>query len=114
MDRAKVRAKTTIPDGELRIYEREYPFAWLGILAEVAPSSEELIYCHHDRGFALHSMRSPTLTRLYLQCAPDEDLAAWKVANVWINRDDEAVADQKALRAHAPLLLGLPDTDCAG
>ena len=67
----------------LRIYEREYPFAWLGILAEVAPSSEELIYCHHDRGFALHSMRSPTLTRLYLQCAPDDDIEEWPDERIW-------------------------------
>jgi p-hydroxybenzoate 3-monooxygenase len=76
-------SRPTIPDGVLRIYEREYPFAWLGILAEVAPSSEELIYCHHERGFALHSMRSPKLTRLYLQCAPDDDIEAWPDARIW-------------------------------
>jgi p-hydroxybenzoate 3-monooxygenase len=70
-------------EGALRIYEREYPFAWLGILAEVAPSSEELIYCHHDRGFALHSMRSPKLTRLYLQCAPDADIEEWPDERIW-------------------------------
>jgi p-hydroxybenzoate 3-monooxygenase len=75
--------RDTIPEGTLSIYEREYPFAWLGILAEVAPSSEELIYCHHDHGFALHSMRSPQLTRLYLQCAPDEDLEAWPDERIW-------------------------------
>ena len=56
------------PDGALVAYEREYPFAWLGILAEVAPSTEELIYARHERGFALHSMRSPVLSRFYLQC----------------------------------------------
>jgi p-hydroxybenzoate 3-monooxygenase len=76
-------SRPTIPDGELRIYEREYPFAWLGILAEVAPSSEELIYCHHERGFALHSMRSPTVTRLYLQCAPDDDVEEWPDERIW-------------------------------
>jgi p-hydroxybenzoate 3-monooxygenase len=76
-------SRPTIPDGALRIFEREYPFAWLGILAEVAPSSEELIYCHHDRGFALHSMRSPRLTRLYLQCAPDDDIEAWPDERIW-------------------------------
>ena len=76
-------SRPTIPDGALRIYEREYPFAWLGILAEVAPSSEELIYCHHDRGFALHSMRSPTLTRLYLQCEPDADIEDWPDERIW-------------------------------
>jgi p-hydroxybenzoate 3-monooxygenase len=64
-------------------YERVYPFAWLGILARAAPSSEELIYTHHDRGFALHSMRSPEVTRLYLQVAPDEDLDEWPDERIW-------------------------------
>jgi p-hydroxybenzoate 3-monooxygenase len=76
-------SREAIPQGALSIYEREYPFAWLGILAEVAPSSEELIYCHHERGFALHSMRSPRLTRLYLQCAPDEDIDEWPDVRIW-------------------------------
>jgi p-hydroxybenzoate 3-monooxygenase len=75
--------RDAIPEEALSIFEREYPFAWLGILAEVAPSSEELIYCHHDRGFALHSMRSPQLTRLYLQCAPDEDIDDWPDERIW-------------------------------
>jgi p-hydroxybenzoate 3-monooxygenase len=76
-------SRPTIPDGVLRIHEREYPFAWLGILAEVAPSSEELIYCQHERGLALHSMRSPTVTRLYLQCEPDEDIESWPDERIW-------------------------------
>ncbi|SFO48586.1 4-hydroxybenzoate 3-monooxygenase [Actinomadura madurae] len=67
----------------LRTFTRDYPFAWLGILADVAPSTEELIYAHHDRGFALHSLRSPHVSRLYLQVAPDEDLAAWPDARIW-------------------------------
>ncbi|MPZ80211.1 MAG: 4-hydroxybenzoate 3-monooxygenase [Actinophytocola sp.] len=67
----------------LTTYEHVYPYAWLGVLAEVAPSSEELIYASHDRGFALHSMRSPTLTRLYLQVAPDEQVSAWPDERVW-------------------------------
>jgi p-hydroxybenzoate 3-monooxygenase len=75
--------RDAIPEEALSIFEREYPFAWLGVLAEVAPSSEELIYCHHDRGFALHSMRSPRLTRLYLQCAPDEDIDDWPDERIW-------------------------------
>jgi p-hydroxybenzoate 3-monooxygenase len=70
-------------ENALTIYERDFPFAWLGILAEAPPSSEELIYCHHERGFALHSMRSPQITRLYLQCAPDEDLAQWPDDRIW-------------------------------
>jgi p-hydroxybenzoate 3-monooxygenase len=67
----------------LTIHERIFPFAWLGILAAAPPSSEELIYCYHDRGFALHSMRTPEITRLYLQCDPDEDLAQWPDARIW-------------------------------
>jgi p-hydroxybenzoate 3-monooxygenase len=67
----------------LTIYERVFPFAWLGILAAAPPSSEELIYCYHDRGFALHSMRTPEITRLYLQCAPEEDLAQWPDSRIW-------------------------------
>ncbi len=70
-------------EGALTIYERIFPFAWLGILAAAPPSSEELIYCYHDRGFALHSMRSPEITRLYLQCAPEEDLAQWSDEKIW-------------------------------
>jgi p-hydroxybenzoate 3-monooxygenase len=67
----------------LSLYERVFPFAWLGILAEAPPSSEELIYCYHERGFALHSMRTPEITRLYLQCAPEEDLANWPDEKIW-------------------------------
>jgi p-hydroxybenzoate 3-monooxygenase len=72
-----------IIENALTIYERVFPFAWLGILAAARPSSEELIYCYHNRGFALHSMRTPEITRLYLQCAPDEDLAQWPDARIW-------------------------------
>ena len=68
--------RPSIPPGVLTVYERDYPFGWLGILAESPPPANELIYAHHERGFALFSMRSPTLSRLYLQCAPDEDLDA--------------------------------------
>jgi len=75
--------RPTIPAGKLTVYERHYPFAWLGILAHVPPASQELIYANHQRGFALLSMRSPELTRLYLQCAPDEDIANWPDARIW-------------------------------
>jgi p-hydroxybenzoate 3-monooxygenase len=75
--------RLAIPSSALTVFDRTYPFAWLGILAEAPPSSEELIYCYHDRGFALHSMRSPQITRLYLQCEPDEDLAQWPDERIW-------------------------------
>ena len=76
-------ARTSIPDGELRVYDHEYPFAWLGILAAVAPSTDELIYAHHERGFALHSLRSPEISRLYLQVEPDEDIERWPDDRIW-------------------------------
>jgi p-hydroxybenzoate 3-monooxygenase len=75
--------RQSIPAGALTIYERNYPFGWLGILAEVAPSSEELVYAHHERGFALFSMRSPTVTRLYLQVPPDESIDSWSDDAIW-------------------------------
>ncbi|HUI57207.1 MAG TPA: 4-hydroxybenzoate 3-monooxygenase [Bryobacteraceae bacterium] len=75
--------RPSIPAASLRTYETEYPFAWLGILAAAAPSSDELVYALHERGFALFSMRSPSITRLYLQCALDEDLAQWPDERIW-------------------------------
>jgi p-hydroxybenzoate 3-monooxygenase len=64
-------------------YEQVYPFGWLGILAEAAPSQEELVYMNHERGFALFSMRSPEVTRLYLQCDPSEDIKLWPDERIW-------------------------------
>ena len=75
--------RDSIPAGVLTPFERDYPFAWLGILAAAPPSNEELIYAYHERGFALHSMRSPTITRLYLQVRPDEELAEWSHERIW-------------------------------
>lgn len=72
-----------IPEGVLATFERVYPFAWLGILAKAPPGSDELVYANHDAGFALLSMRSPEISRLYLQCSPDEDLALWPDARIW-------------------------------
>lgn len=72
-----------VPAGAATYYERGYPFAWLGVLAQAPPSSEELIYAYHDRGFALHSMRSPEITRLYLQVRPDESLDEWPDERIW-------------------------------
>ncbi|WP_300614506.1 4-hydroxybenzoate 3-monooxygenase [Trebonia sp.] len=67
----------------LSVYERAYPYAWLGILADAAPSTDELIYSRHRDGFALYSMRSPEVSRLYLQVAPDEPVADWPDDRIW-------------------------------
>jgi p-hydroxybenzoate 3-monooxygenase len=75
--------RTAIPADVLRIHERVYPFGWLGILAEVPPASDELIYTYHERGFALLSMRSPQISRLYLQCDPEEDIGEWSDDRIW-------------------------------
>ncbi|MEV4316635.1 4-hydroxybenzoate 3-monooxygenase [Actinocrispum sp. NPDC049592] len=76
-------SRSSIPDSVLKTYDHVYPFAWLGILAKAAPSNEELIYCNSPRGFALHSMRSPELTRLYLQVDPHDVIADWPDSRIW-------------------------------
>jgi p-hydroxybenzoate 3-monooxygenase len=76
-------SRSVAPPAALTVYERVYPFGWLGILAQAPPTSEEIVYTYHDRGFALYSMRSPQITRLYLQCAPDEELALWPDERIW-------------------------------
>ncbi len=75
--------RASIPAGALRTYAREHPYAWLGVLAAVAPSSEELVYTHSERGFALLSLRSPTRSRLYLQVEPGEPLERWPDERIW-------------------------------
>jgi p-hydroxybenzoate 3-monooxygenase len=75
--------RPSVPADALTVFERVYPFAWLGILAEATPASNELIYANHENGFALLSMRSPTVSRLYLQCSPDENLDEWQDERVW-------------------------------
>ena len=76
-------SRAALPDAVRRTWERVYPYAWLGVLADVPPSTDELIYAWHPDGFALHSMRSPTVSRLYLQVPPDEDVARWSDDRVW-------------------------------
>jgi p-hydroxybenzoate 3-monooxygenase len=75
--------RPSIPAGAVTEHELVYPFSWLGILAGAPPSTDELIYAWHERGFALHSMRSPTVSRLYLQVAEDESLEEWPDERVW-------------------------------
>jgi p-hydroxybenzoate 3-monooxygenase len=88
--------RPAIPAARQTVSEREYPYAWLGILAQVPPSTDELIYAHHPRGFALHSLRTPQISRLYLQVPPGTDVADWPDDRIW---------------AELQLRLGLPGWD---
>jgi p-hydroxybenzoate 3-monooxygenase len=91
--------RPSIPAQDLALYDREYPFGWVGVLSESPPPDDELIYAYHDRGFALFTMRSPTLSRLYVQCTHDDDIANWPDARIW----DEL---HKRLGATRPLVEG--------
>ncbi|HXS62033.1 MAG TPA: 4-hydroxybenzoate 3-monooxygenase, partial [Streptosporangiaceae bacterium] len=75
--------RESFPPGLLTTRERDYPYAWLGILADVPPSTDELIYAHHPSGFALHSLRSCKVSRLYLQVDPDESIDNWSDSRIW-------------------------------
>jgi len=97
-------SRGTIPPGVLTEYQRDYPFAWLGILAEAPPSSPELIYAYHDNGFALHSMRSPKITRNYLQVPPDEDLADWSDARIWDELQTRLATEGEPALTEGPLI----------
>ena len=88
--------RASVPSEAIQEFERVFPFSWLGVLADVPPVSDELIYVNHPRGFALCSMRSPTRSRYYLQCAVDEDINAWSINQFWdevrARLDNEAAA----------------------
>jgi p-hydroxybenzoate 3-monooxygenase len=88
--------RQTLARGPSTLYERTYPHAWLGVLARTPPAVEELVYAHHERGFALHSMRSPDVSRLYLQVEPGVDLADWPADRLWaelrLRLDEPALA----------------------
>jgi p-hydroxybenzoate 3-monooxygenase len=94
----------SVPSGSLRRVERVYPFCWLGILAEAPPATEELIYCRHPRGFALYSMRSPTLSRLYLGVRPDETLDAWPDDRIWEELSTRLATEEGAAIARGPII----------
>ncbi len=96
-------ARGAIPDGVLTAYERVYPFAWLGILSESPPVSDELIYTLHNRGFALFSQRSPSVQRMYLQCAPDEDLALWPDERIWAELHRRLEGDDPPALVEGPI-----------
>jgi p-hydroxybenzoate 3-monooxygenase len=96
--------RPSIPDGAIETHEREYPFGWLGILAEVPPSTEELIYARHERGFALHSMRTPELSRFYLQCDPDDDPDAWSDQQIWDELETRLHREGWTLNRDGPII----------
>ncbi len=97
-------SRDAVPVGVLTFYERDYHFAWLGILAEAPPSSPELIYASHERGFALHSMRSPSVTRLYLQVAPDDSLDNWPNDRIWSELRTRLATDDGFELTEGPIL----------
>ncbi|CAM3835770.1 4-hydroxybenzoate 3-monooxygenase [Kibdelosporangium persicum] len=76
-------SRPSIPDSALTVYDHVYPFAWLGVLVKAPPAHDELIYANHKRGFALHSMRTPEVTRLYLQVDPSDVMADWPDTRIW-------------------------------
>jgi len=75
--------RPSFPEGVVKVFEREYPFGWVGILTESPPPDHELIYAYTDRGFALYTMRSMSVARLYLQCDHDDDIANWPDNRIW-------------------------------
>ncbi|MEZ0089133.1 4-hydroxybenzoate 3-monooxygenase [Streptacidiphilus sp. EB129] len=96
-------AKHAFPAGVLRSYERAYPYSWLGILADVPPSYDELIYAHSPRGFALGSMRSPTVSRLYLQVPNGTDPADWPDERIWDELDARFALDSDWTLRRGPI-----------
>lgn len=94
-------ARAAVPDG--RTFERTYPFGWLGILADVAPSHDELVYARHDRGFALLSMRSPSVSRLYLQVPADTDAGSWSDEEIWAELEHRFETDDDWVLRRGPI-----------
>ena len=80
-------SRPSMPTNILKTHEKVYPFAWLGVMARVKPSSKVALFAHHERGFALLSMRSEEISRLYLQCPPDEDIKQWSDDRIWDELD---------------------------
>jgi p-hydroxybenzoate 3-monooxygenase len=103
--------RDAVPDGELTLYQRDYPFGWLGILVEAAPATDELIYANHEHGFSLYTMRSDHVSRLYLQAAPDENPDSWSDEHIWeelhirLRSDDDWSVNEGPIieRAFAPI-----------
>ena len=99
--------RSAIPPELRSATARDYPYAWLGILADVPPSTDELIYAWHPRGFALHSLRSHTVSRLYLQVSPDEDIAGWPDERIWAELSERLALPGWTLRPGPVLEKGI-------
>jgi len=97
-------ASKAIPAHLKKQFDRIYPFSWLGIIAEAAPSTEELIYCRHERGFALYSMRSPSVSRLYLGVPNDEKLEDWTDEQIWDELDVRLATEEIPHITRGPIL----------
>ena len=80
-------SRPSIPAEALRTHEKVYPYGWLGVMVKAPPSKDVALFSHHERGFALLSMRSPEVSRLYLQCAADENLDEWPDDRIWEELD---------------------------
>ncbi|MFT9479583.1 4-hydroxybenzoate 3-monooxygenase [Streptomyces sp. 11-1-2] len=97
-------SRRSVPPGTFSTYERTYPYAWLGVLAEAPPAAEELIYAVHSRGFALHSMRSPAVSRLYLQVEAGERVENWPDERIWKELHTRLDIDGAPELAEGPVL----------
>jgi p-hydroxybenzoate 3-monooxygenase len=97
-------SRPSIPASAIQTYDREYPFAWLGILSESPPIDPELVYVHHPDGFALFTMRSNTVSRLYLQVAVDEDIAQWSDDRIWSQLHHRLEGDETPPLIEGPVL----------
>src|SRR5262244_2438951 len=97
-------SRQAIPQEVIRVYERVYPFGWLGILSDTRPVNHELIYCNHERGFALCTMRSMTRSRYYLQVSADEDVADWPDERFWSELRRRIPADAATILQTGPSL----------
>ena len=96
--------RASLSTSSIQTYDRAYPFAWLGILADAAPSSHELVYSLHERGFALFSMRTTSVTRLYLQCSPDDSVENWSDDRIWNELHVRLKTDDGWEPNHGPIL----------
>lgn len=102
-------SRRSIPPDKITIFERDYPFAWLGILTQAPPTEDELVYTHHERGFALLTMRTPSVSRLYLQCPRKDDIDQWSDDRIWQEFRLRAAGDGRKLSEGPILQKGITD-----